>query len=494
MKRRSNILNNKVHHQYISLIFTLLATGLLQSCKKFIDVPAPTTSVNTKIVYADDNRASSVLSNLFATISDSNSQNDGGLGSISILSDLSADNLTLLGNTTPIFTQYYQNAISPQYDPSLLQGKSSVWQKTYPIIYIANAAIEGLIESTTLTPALKQRLLGESRFVRAFCYFYLVNLYGDVPLVLTTDYLVNSHIARSSTSRIYEQMIVDLTEATVLLTDDYVGSNAITSSTERLRPNRQAANALLSRVQLYAKDYSKAEAAATLVINNTALYSINIPLNSVFQKSSIETIFALQPVLVSLNTFEGNLFILPATGPDNSSHPLYLSSSLMTNFENQDQRKNSWTDSVTVGTNTYNYATKYKTIAGTNSISEYLVVLRLAEQYLNRAEARNEQGNLSGALSDLNEVRNRAGLSSIVNSDQITMRTLLLRERRSEFFTEWGNRWLDLKRTGTVNDTMTIALPLKSGSQWSETKTLYPLPQVDLLNNSQLIQNQGYSN
>jgi starch-binding outer membrane protein, SusD/RagB family len=119
----------------------------------------------------------------------------------------------------------------------------------------------------------------------------------------------------------------------------------------------------------------------------------------------------------------------------------------------------------------------------------------LSELYLARAEARAYQNNLAGAISDLDVVRKRAGVPllhiiqpSISREDLLTA---IMNERRVELFIEWGHRWLDLKRLGTVNEVMSVATPLKGGI-WNSFKQLFPLPLTDLQNNRQLIQNDGY--
>ncbi|HEY4197438.1 MAG TPA: RagB/SusD family nutrient uptake outer membrane protein, partial [Mucilaginibacter sp.] len=117
---------------------------------------------------------------------------------------------------------------------------------------------------------------------------------------------------------------------------------------------------------------------------------------------------------------------------------------------------------------------------------------RLAEQYLIRAEARSQEGNVSGAQSDLNVIRNRAGLANTTASTQTTLLTAILHERQVEMFTEWGHRWLDLKRTGTVDAVMSLVLPAKGGGGWNPNMALMPLPLGDLQADQNLTQNPGY--
>jgi len=128
---------------------------------------------------------------------------------------------------------------------------------------------------------------------------------------------------------------------------------------------------------------------------------------------------------------------------------------------------------------------------------EYDIVLRLAEQYLIRAEARAKQNNLTGtgsAIIDLNVIRNRAGLSDTTITVQENMLNAILLERRKELFTEWGHRWFDLKRTGKIDAVMQAYAPVK-GTTWESYKSLYPIAQkqIDLNPGMAGQQNPGYN-
>src|SRR5439155_24411561 len=123
------------------------------------------------------------------------------------------------GATNNSVSYYYQNALT---DNNL--NNPDFWTVFYQTIFAANAAIEGLSASETLTPAVKQQLSGEVKFIRAFCYFYLVNLYGDVPLAIRTDYKMNSKLVRTPKAQVYQQIISDLTEAQNLLNPRYISA------------------------------------------------------------------------------------------------------------------------------------------------------------------------------------------------------------------------------------------------------------------------------
>ncbi len=480
----------KSYSRLIVLASLYFLTVCLTSCRKQLEVDAPPYTTNTEIVFSTDQSAASALTGIYANFS------KGTLWTISYLSGLSADELTLdqsITNTT--LQAFYQNALT-----SRLVNQSDIWGVLYPNIFYANAAIDGLTKSTTLTPSVKQQLLGEAEFIRAFCYFYLVNLYGDVPLILTTDYKQNETAGRTAKETVWKQIITDLSEAKGLLGNDYKDGSAAKTTTERVRPNKWVATALLARAYLYTGDYVNAEIQATAIIENTQ-FSLP-PLNSSFLKASSEAIWQWQPVGFNLNSSDGMFFIIPAQGPS-TSHPVYLSDTLLSAFEPGDMRDSSWVAQVIVGGKTYNYPYKYKIGTTQTTINEYTMVLRLGEQYLIRAEARiNQPGKTSAGLDDLNTLRTRARavsnqqvpnplppLPTTLNQNEAMK--ALIHERQVELFTEWGNRWFDIKRMGVVDNIMSGITPLKGGI-WNTNSQLYPIFLDELGKDPNLKQNEGY--
>jgi len=471
----------------IGLFLTFLLS-MITGCKKLVDVAAPITSINSSNVYNSDATASAVLTGIYAKMSyDNNNYTSGGILSLSLFTDLSADALALYpGSSNTALNLYYTNALG-----SNVAGVE-FWIDFYQVIFVTNASIEGLTNSTGLTPAVKQKLLGEAKFIRAFCYLYLVNLYGDLPLALSTNYKANSLLARSPKSQVYKQIISDLTEAESLLDSNYVDATILNTTIKRTRPNKWAATALLARAYLYSGDWGNAEAKATAVINNTGQYSLLNKLNSVFLSNSSEAIWQLQPVKADVtNTQDAYFYIIPSAGPDPVIHPVYLSSFLLNAFETSDLRRIKWVDSVKLNNIAYYYPYKYEINTIGAPVSEYEMVLRLAEQYLIRSESRAEQGNLAGAQADLNVIRNRAGLPNTGAADQTSLLAAILHERQVELFTEWGHRWIDLKRTNSVDATMKSVTP-KKGGNWNINWQWYPIPVSDLQRDINLTQNQDY--
>jgi hypothetical protein len=167
---------------------------------------------------------------------------------------------------------------------------------------------------------------------------------------------------------------------------------------------------------------------------------------------------------------------------------------LANSFDSGDNRRKIWVDSVIVRGVTYRYPNKYKSATLNAPVTEYSIVLRLSEQYLICAEARAKQGNVTGADSMLNVIRARAGLSAIVSGSKEKFISNVMHERQVELFTEWGHRWLDLKRTGLVNTVMEKATPLKGGGAWQSYQQFFPIPAYELLYNPALAghQNTGY--
>jgi hypothetical protein len=461
------------------------------SCKKLVENDPPPNAIVSATVYTTDATAAAVLTGVYTKMANNGFAFATGLNSISVLAGLYSDELTLFGGTSngnSTLVRYYTNNLSSSADVN-------PWQGTYQCLIAVNTAIENLSNSTPLTPSVKQQLIGEAKFIRAFCYFYLVNFYDDVPLALTSDYRTNSNLRRTEKSDVYQQIITDLKDAQNLLNDTYLDATLKASSSERVRPTKWAATALLSRVYLYTGDWVNAEAQASVIISNNSFFTLST-LNNAFLKASAgnqEAIWQLQPVNSGWNTEDARVFVLNTT--PSGSKPVYLDTLLVKSFETGDLRRTVWVKDTIYSGKPYSYPTKYKIAKSGSPVTEYLMVLRLAEQYLIRAEARAQQNKLPEAIADLDKIRQRAGLSLIALTNpgisKPSLLTAILHERQVELFTEWGHRWLDLKRTNNVDAVMSIVTPLKGGT-WRPYKALYPIPSYDLMLDRNLVQNSGY--
>lgn len=461
-------MNRGKKYKVFNILVYLFVLLLFSACSKLIEVPPPIGQIDREVVFSNDATANSAMAGLYIQMTQTNLQ-FSSIG-MSLFPGLSADEL-INSSSIANYDEFTSNSISPTN--SII--RTNFWSFIYNIIFQANNIIIGLENSNSVTPSLKTQLIAEAKFIRGFCHFYLVNLFGDVPLITVVDYQTSGKIDRIPSSLVYEQIIKDLIDAENNLSPDY-------STSGRVRPNKWSAASLLARVYLYQKDWVNAEIKATDVINS-GMYSLVTNLSNVFLAESNEAIWQLYPATTSSNTWEGNVFI-----PSSNVIPSYvIANKLLDAFSNDDKRKSVWLKSVTIGGNTYYYPYKYKVRTGA-TLTEYYMVLRFAELYLIRAEARANRDDLTGSIADLNSVRTRAELSNLPNS--LNKEQLLLaveQERRVELFVEWGHRWLDLKRTNRADVVFSNSKP-----GWQATDTLYPIPFLEIQANPLLTQNKGY--
>jgi starch-binding outer membrane protein, SusD/RagB family len=489
--------------RFLYTTLTLLVLLTKSSCTKLVEVNPPSTSTNSENIYQDEETAITVLNGIYTQMS----QASGGFFSssstdltFSIRMGAAADELDLFGNVTnEHLINFYHNSLSVV---NSLGGSDNYWKNWYQMVYYCNSAIEGLSAKSNVPGAVKNQLLGEALFIRSFYLFYLVNSYGDVPLVLTTSVPVNSSIAKSSKATVYTQIIADLKKAESLLSSDFLDGKLQGGSPERVRAYKWAATALLSRIFLYTGENIKAEESATNVINQTSLFSLSDP-SGVFLRTGLgnpEVILQIQPVRSGWNTEDARYYVI--NGSIGNSRPVYASQSLLSAFEPGDLRRSEWLRDTSIGGSPISYVFKYKRAKLNDPVNEYHMVLRLAEQYLIRAEARALQGNTSGAVEDLNTLRGKRRSTPTVDVPeplpalpgsliQEQVLDAIARERRVELFGEFGHRWFDLKRTGKIDEVMTIAAQAK-GTTWYSHQQLFPIPQSELDFNSNMTQNPNY--
>lgn len=446
---------------------TIIINITISSCKKLISVGAPEDQLTAETVFSSDLSAISAMAGLYSQMMQTNLL--FASNALTVYPGMSSDEF--YNTTTGTNDEFSHNSLSV----SNTVVQNNLWSFAYKYIYQANAIIEGLRKSTAVTKATTDQLIGETKLVRAFCHFYLLNLFGGVPLITSIDFRINASLPRATAAEVYDQIIKDLQDAQVILTNNY-------PTTNRTRPNKWVAKTLLSRVYLYLKDYEKAENLATEVIQSGS-YSIVPNLSNVFVSNSNETIWQLAPVQPNYNTWEGNLFITNA-----GIVPAYgITTSLLNTFESNDGRKITWIKSTIVNGVTYYYPFKYK-IKTSATLTEYYIVFRLAELYLIRAEARANREDIQAAKTDLNIIRIRAGLPNTTATTKQTLLFTIEKERQVELFAEWGHRWFDLKRTGRADTVLSVVKP----NNWHPTDILYPIPLIEIQRNPALTQNQGY--
>ncbi|SKD00852.1 RagB/SusD domain-containing protein [Chitinophaga ginsengisegetis] len=458
----------------ISPFFLLPLLFWMAGCKKLIEIPAPENQLTTPEVFTDSASVNSAVSGLYSYMYNwRNVEGSPYKSFITTLSSLTADETYYFsGNRYP---QFEQNAI-PVADTRNLQ----LWADSYTAIYMANNILENINMLDKSSQGYRNQITGEAKFMRALCNFYLTDMFGDVPIILTTEVSKTALLPKSPQANVYNQIVADLKSAQELLYEDYIGTGA------RSRVNKFAAIALLSRVYLYMNKYPEAEAAASLVIGKNAFYRLET-IDRVFLRSSSEAIFQFNADQNNATYVARDFLPAAGTGMPN----FVVRDNLLSAFELNDLRKSNWIGKVAYGGKDYYYPNKYKqtgVIPPAAASKEDDLVLRLTEQYLIRAEARAQQENIVGAKEDLNKIRFRANLPDVNLVSKAQMLAYIAHERQVELFCEWGHRWFDLKRTNKATE---VLAPLKP--TWKATAVLFPVPQQAINSNKNLVQNQGYN-
>lgn len=448
----------------------------LIACEDFVEVDTPNYKIIREDVFSSEETAKSAMIGIYNELFRSSFIN-GSQHGVTVLGGLSGNLLKNIRTTNLPRMEFQQHQITPENTSNLF-----LWTSAYNVIYMTNAFLEGLETAENIDSEVKNELYGEAIFVRAFTYFNLVNLYGDIPLIVTTDYQDNELAFRTSEAEVYSQIIQDLKEAIDILPENY--DNA------RTQVNKYAAMAMLARVYLYKEDWQMAEEWSSQVISNNS-YVLLEELDEVFLANSQEAIWQISPAgrgAATTHTNEGNFFIIDPVFSFLAS--VQLDENFIDEFNDEDLRLSDWI-SYNESLNAF-FPYKYKIWNSNEQPStEYSMVLRLAEQFLIRAEARAMQNNLTGAVEDINQIRNRAGLEPLSNTssnpEEDVIVDEIMEQRSKELFTEWGHRWLDLKRTGRYEDIWGV-----NDAQWDNTDLLYPIPAEERMKNPNLTQNPGY--
>jgi len=390
-----------------------------------------------------------------------------------IAGDFTAD--MLIHNGT--FTQYREFGIK-QITASNATA-ASLWGAIYNTVYIANFILERLPEIGGVPSAQRNKVMGTAYFLRGYAYFTALYSFGGVPEVLTTDIDANRNISRASEEDILALVLQDYNEALGLLPEEPVNTGYAGTFTVR---------AALARLHLYLENWDEAEDFATEVIDSE-LYELEEDYSALVNEDfTDEAIFEMGYTLADdpgtsalglNNLFVGRREIIPSNQVIVSlvsSESGDRFSSILFNASDLNGTDNGWS------------VAKYGTADADNN---NIVVFRLAEMYLTRAEARAQQNNVTGsnsAQSDINLLRVRSNAPTITTATKSQMIQLIEQERVYELAFE-GHRWYDLVRTGRAAAVMTTY-----SSNWKETYEKWPIPLREIQNNPALVgnQNPGY--
>lgn len=475
--------------KYFLLAFIVI---ILNSCNEFLTLQ-PEYRINENNFYSTANDFETAL-----------------IGNYSELQEFHEDILYLTELTTDNSRIYWSNATASiiECDDSNITSTNiyvnSVWNSCFTTISRCNNILSR-IEDASINESLKSQFKGEALFLRAYCYFYLVRLFGDLPVIETAfrspDEISGYDMSRKTAGEVYQLIISDLNSAADLLQ----GITGLSKS----RASWGAAETMLGKVYLTQKEYVLAATVLKEVIDGNG-YSLETSYESLFTNGNDEleeSVFEIK--YMSGNVGEGNYFssmftpfmfdmaIFPGnmTGAQGGFIP---TSDMAMAYETGDLRRTtSIADSVLLKNGSYAkefYGLKFVDfttgIVGDGGIN--FTSLRYADVLLMYAEALNETDKTADAHQYLNMVRNRVGLASLNGLSKSALTQALENERRVEFVYE-GHRWFDLVRTGRAKAVMNNYFTQNGlGHSVEDYELLMPIPQREIDIDPKLEQNPEY--
>lgn len=473
----------------IKYLFVLALMATSTSCSDYLDVPPPGNSLTTEVAYSSQSIISQMMNGMYAL--NAITANYASSGYPLALPDQMGDNYY-----NPSSNAYYKSVPTCNINPSLYFLDQ--WGSFYSTIYTANGLIENLpgVSTGVLNLATKNSYLGAAYTWRAWIYFCLADIWGGVPLVLTTKASESKSLPRASLEQVYAQIEKDLKQAISLLPATGAGDPTIIDT-------QAIPQAILAKLYLEMGNYAEAEAAATSVINSGNGYILQSDLSQVFLRTANgapnkETVFSYGAATLTNTSNLANValkyaYLWPITATRRGAAVAQLTTSLLAEFEVGDQRYGNWSFVPSTVTDNSRWAYKYKQHYLVQSVpagkEEDWINIRLAEVYLIRAEARAQQGNVTGAAADVSTVRKRAKLEGVTASNKADMLTAILHERRIELFGE-GKYWGDLRRFGLMDQKL-ANVSYKKTNYKSHMKYM-PLSTGVLVGNPILKQTEGY--
>jgi len=379
------------------------------------------------------------------------------------------------------------------------------WRYLYSTIGKVNTLLNNIndVKEPQLSDSRKKEIIGEASFIRAFMYFQLVQLWGDVPLQLKEVKSISASEldkiypilfpARNSSTEVYAQIITDLETAL---------ANVKTTAIHKGIVTKGAVNALLAKVyaNITPVDWTKVNKYCDDVIAGG--YNLLPNYDDLWNNSKENTDESIFEINYNGGSSDGNWGVKIFRGLDWKKFNL-PSNDLVMAYENEgdDIRKNAsvtfldvsgkWSDSHWSQTK-YPFINKYRKF--NEGSDQNYIFIRLADILLLKAEAQNELGNLQVANDLVNQIRTRVKLANTIATSKSEMTAAIAKERRLELAFE-GIRWYDLKRTGKAIEVMNAAKGADGkviGYNLTTNRLVWPIPQSELDKNSKLIQNPGY--
>lgn len=487
----------------------LILTILISSCKKDL---------------IEKNKGGFVKSNYFTTASQAQTFVNGIYQSLYMFQNGDAYGespfITIelfAGHSTSLGQSVNNNNVINNRTDAVNPGFETVWKNSYSAISNANIALASIPGITPFPDADKKALLGQAYFLRAFFYYHLVRLYGDVPLI-TAPVTISSpdlYPTRAAASAVYDQIISDLKAAE---------ASGLSASDKTGRVSLGAVRTLLASVYLTTagfplkktENYALAATEILPVINGTdyTLFDKYDYLHDNQHKNQGELIFQSNYLVgVATNsipqlTLPFNLLVgayndhLGAMIPTDAFFSSYEAGDLRTQerqfyFSSYPSFKDGTT--ITFGEHALYKYFHVESALGNGSSDENWTFLRLPEAMLIYAEASNEAENGPNALAlaQLNKIRARAQLAPLAGLSQAAFRTAVWKERYHELAYE-NKAYFDIQRTHMIYDVINNTFGDATSTKNEQNVTmkaqyyLWPIPQREISTNNKLTQNPGW--
>jgi tetratricopeptide (TPR) repeat protein len=488
--------------------YTVLSIGilLLVGCSDFLD-RQPLDEISTTTFYTTADEAELAARSMYSAIQAINWK-----GKSWMIEEIPSDNTTPGGNDpdfSPIdnFTVNADNPVVLEY-----------WTEHYRLVALTNQVLT-YVPPIIMDETQQNAILGEAAFLRAYAYFDLVRIFGEVPIVTEVPSIdLDLNVSRASVDDVYDFIVSDLEDAIAMLP-------ATRSSSDNGRATSHAARALLAKVFVTIGRYEESMELCREVINsgnyrlepdfadNWLRDRSDNNIESVWQiqyvgcgpgntGNALQAFFAPWGQALTGNTDGWGSQIPTAPSIDNptttiqdvySSDDLRRYHTIMTAgdyYPMVNADKGGYTYPAAGASRGQTNIKKYVIGAGADvcfmSTPQNQHAIRYADVLLTLAEASCRfSGGITvtpDVLEAFNAVRLRAGLETASN---VTI-DMVFDERRAEFAFE-NQRWFDLLRTGNVKEIMQV-----HGKQFQDHSVLFPIPAAEIDVNPNLTQNPGY--
>ena len=466
------------HLKYLALFFV---GALITSCEDDFLEPALSSAINGGSYYNNATELETAVVNMYDGLQGVNSTSAGDNHATQVefyLTEMRSDNTRTKA----------QEGEAAQFESFAVEATNGIvadyYRSFYNVIFRANLVLANLEAAGTSAAQFE----AEAKFVRAYAYFNLVRLYGDIPLVTSLTGPADTDVAytRVASDDVYDLIQADLNTAISGLDNTY-----------RTRASKAGAQALLAKVELTRGNYGEARSLLESVVA-TGNYSLESNFHDVFyDEDNSETIFSIGYETGGIDSQNFSAEWLNAVG--RTSGVNYVTADVRTAFDTYGGNRTAVSFRQDESQATEYQVAKYfpngelgpQYASDPTKAGNDWIVLRYADVLLMHVESILAGSNATtdaAALASFQAVRDRAGSPTAVT--EVT-KDMLLNERRVELAFE-NHRLFDLMRMGAAQDVLS-AFSSTNGYGFSSTDLLLPIPQVEIgLSKGALSQNPGY--